>query len=320
MNARPPQPAHHPPCCPRCAYDLSGETGRWSDRCPIAGTCPECGLELSWREVFAIRDEWGSEVGWYAEHAPTRLSMIARTPGTIVRLVFPSRYFRVVNHRRAVFPLRLAYWLLLFTIMLHLVVSPIGYLAHRVEGYAYDRRGTDTLTGFLHTQLTEIPSAIAYPFFFVYFGSSGYELRGSPFVDSEPTVYMGLSHAMVGATFFWVGLIAFVRLTRYEPGSDLRQDLRYLLRVVLLNALSVIVYIQFIRLGFGIHAATGMTAATMWVPAAFIVSAFAVLFWQQLIWTHAVRRYWHIRRSFLINVGGCFGSVAFGIVYLIWLQ
>ena len=307
------------PACPRCGYDLSGETEGWTERCPTAGTCPECGLGLSWREVFAIRGQWGSEVPWYSEHAPTLLSMIQRTPATIARLVFPARFFGVVNHRRAVDPLRLAYWLLCFAVALHLIVSPIGYIAHRVEGYAYDRSGTGALTRMLHTQLTEIPSAVSYPFFFVSYGSGGYTLSPGPFAGYGWSWYMRLSHAMVGATVFWIGLIAFVRLTRYEPGTDLRHDLRLLLRVVLLNALSVTVYIQFIRLGFGIHAATGMTVATIWVPVAFIVSVFVLLFWQQLICTHALRCYWHIRRSFLINVGGCFGSVAFGISYLIWM-
>ncbi|MEO0483381.1 MAG: hypothetical protein AAF138_07120 [Planctomycetota bacterium] len=40
------------PECPRCGYDLSGETERWTDACPIEGTCSECGLAFAWREIL----------------------------------------------------------------------------------------------------------------------------------------------------------------------------------------------------------------------------------------------------------------------------
>ena len=319
MSTHTPTPDARPPCCPRCGYDLSGETGRWHERCPISGICPECGADFAWGEVFAIRDEWGSEVDWYSEHAHGLFSMLRRTPGTLARLVFPSRFFRVVNHRRAVRLAMLTRWLVLVAVLLHLLVSPIGYIAHRVEGPSYDRRDLGALARFLHAQLTEIPSAIAYPFFFLFNGPEGYQVRASPLADYGVVDYMRPSYAMVGATLFWLGLIAFVRLTRYESGTDLRHEWRQLMRIVLLNVLAVIVYVQIVRLGFGLHIATGATVATNWVPYAIIMSVFALLFWQQLVWTHAVRSIWHIRRSFLINVGGCFGSVAFGIYFFFWM-
>jgi len=38
--------------CPRCEYDLRGAVGSWSDSCPIAGICAECGLSFWWGEIF----------------------------------------------------------------------------------------------------------------------------------------------------------------------------------------------------------------------------------------------------------------------------
>ncbi len=38
--------------CPRCGYDLRGAVQTWTDACPLAGRCAECGLEFSWREVL----------------------------------------------------------------------------------------------------------------------------------------------------------------------------------------------------------------------------------------------------------------------------
>lgn len=40
------------PACPRCAYDLSGIAGTWTDRCPLNGTCSECGLVLRWMDAY----------------------------------------------------------------------------------------------------------------------------------------------------------------------------------------------------------------------------------------------------------------------------
>lgn len=309
-----------PPCCPRCEYNLTGEADRWHEQCQLKGICSECGLELQWRDVYQICNEWDSEVGWYAEHAHGLASMLGRTLGTLVRLVFPSRFFRDVNHRRAVRLVMLTRWLVLVAVLLQLLVSPIGYAAHRAEGYAYDRRNLDALTQFLYAQLTEIPSAIAYPFFYVHDGPEGFQVLASPLADYAIMEYMRPAYAMLGATLFWLGLIAFVRLTRYEPGTDLRHECRQLVRIMLLNVLPILVYVQIVRLGFGLHIATGATVATNWVPYAIIVSVFVMLFWQQLLWTHAIRTYWHIRRSFLINVGGCFGSVAFGIFFFFWMR
>lgn len=308
-----------PPCCPRCEYELTGETDRWHEQCPLEGVCPECGLALQWRDVYQICNEWGSEVGWYAEHAHTLPSMLARTPGTILRLVFPSRFFNPVNHRRQIRPVALSLWLLVVSLLIHLFVSPIGYAAHRVEGYAYDRRGIDGLARMLHTQLTEIPSAVSYPFFFVYYGSNGFDIVSGPFSGYEWYDYMLPVWAIIGVPIFWVLLIGFVLLVRHDEEKDHRHDARLLTRLTLLSMLPAMIHIQIVRLGFGFHAATGMTSMTDWVPIAFIISILAMIFWQQLLWTHAVRRYWHIRRSFLINIGGCFGSFLFGIFFMAWV-
>lgn len=39
--------------CPRCHYDLAGETARWSDAWPLDGQCPECGLGFEWADILA---------------------------------------------------------------------------------------------------------------------------------------------------------------------------------------------------------------------------------------------------------------------------
>ncbi|MEZ6318587.1 MAG: hypothetical protein R3B49_07525 [Phycisphaerales bacterium] len=38
--------------CARCGYDLGGLADAWRDRCPLEGTCSECGLTFAWRDVL----------------------------------------------------------------------------------------------------------------------------------------------------------------------------------------------------------------------------------------------------------------------------
>jgi hypothetical protein len=53
--------------CPRCDYDLSGHIATWSTSCPLQGTCSECGLTFSWRDVLNPRFTLPR---WSFEHAP----------------------------------------------------------------------------------------------------------------------------------------------------------------------------------------------------------------------------------------------------------
>ncbi|QOI99132.1 MAG: hypothetical protein HRU70_00950 [Phycisphaeraceae bacterium] len=56
-----------PASCPRCDYDLRGQADAWTTECPLRGTCPECGLEYTWREVLRPLNE---PAPWSFEHAP----------------------------------------------------------------------------------------------------------------------------------------------------------------------------------------------------------------------------------------------------------
>ncbi|MEO0483382.1 MAG: hypothetical protein AAF138_07125 [Planctomycetota bacterium] len=78
--------------CPRCGYDLSGETERWTDACPIEGTCSECGLSISWGELIS---ENNRRLPWFYEHA-SGLSIVALL-ATSLRLIRPWSFWRLVR-------------------------------------------------------------------------------------------------------------------------------------------------------------------------------------------------------------------------------
>lgn len=310
----------HQPNCPKCAYDLTGEIATWETQCPLQGVCSECGHAFAWSEPFRILNEWGSEVDWYAEHAHSLRTMLRRTPGTVLRLVFPSRFYKDVNHRRRVRPVSLAVWVIAVTALLHILVSPIGALAHHVEGIWFPSTPSKPVLDIFAPIINQVLSALVYPFGKVYLNSNGLRWTSGPFQGYEWADYMKLALACVGVIVFWVGLITFAMLVRAEKPDRVRADLKLLARIVFLNLLAIALHIQIVRVCFGIHVANNWEESTIWVYIVMIVSAVVLMFWQQLLWTHAVRRYWHIRRSFLINVGGCFGSVIFGIGFMIWMM
>ncbi len=56
-----------PAFCPRCSYNLQGSVSTWvkAGCCPFYGQCSECGLGLSWRDVFVESDHpWLFEYHW----------------------------------------------------------------------------------------------------------------------------------------------------------------------------------------------------------------------------------------------------------------
>ena len=40
--------------CPRCRYDMRGESGQWRDFCPIRGRCNECGYGFFWADLYGF--------------------------------------------------------------------------------------------------------------------------------------------------------------------------------------------------------------------------------------------------------------------------
>ena len=49
--------------CPRCDYGLQGTVRAWKNDCPLKSQCPECGLTISWGDLFNHK----VLPGWYLE-------------------------------------------------------------------------------------------------------------------------------------------------------------------------------------------------------------------------------------------------------------
>ena len=65
-------------CCPRCGYGLVGTIRGWQNVCPLESQCPECGLTISWGDLFN-----GKVLPrWYLEASGGFFRGFLRSPGT----------------------------------------------------------------------------------------------------------------------------------------------------------------------------------------------------------------------------------------------
>jgi len=80
------------PECPRCGYDVSGTMSTWTNECPLAGTCSECGYEFQWKHLL------GPMLGvpkWFFETA--RRKKIRAAISTSVRTLAPWKFWTAVR-------------------------------------------------------------------------------------------------------------------------------------------------------------------------------------------------------------------------------
>ncbi len=97
------------PACPRCGYDQSGVIAMWSERCPLAGVCSECGLPIVWRDV--LNPEWATprwsfehHRGWWQVGKHIRTCWAALRPWSFWRRLainLPIRRSRLLRHAAA---------------------------------------------------------------------------------------------------------------------------------------------------------------------------------------------------------------------------
>lgn len=120
--------------CPRCAYDLSGEVARWTDRCPTTSICPECGLEVDWRDVLVSKYTFSE---WFYETCTTRQLLALRTTTLVslrphrfwsrVRLHYPIRTDRAIFAGITGFAWCFAWLMLIATALSLAIMVGLGY-------------------------------------------------------------------------------------------------------------------------------------------------------------------------------------------------
>ncbi|MCC7390586.1 MAG: hypothetical protein IT431_17690 [Phycisphaerales bacterium] len=130
-----------PPDCPRCGYDQTGAVAAWTDRCPLRGRCPECGIDFRWRDV--LRPEldtprWFVERRWIGRERVI-FSRMVRALRTWWWVLLPWRFWGRIKLHQPVGWLGLLVWLPAVLLVLAIpadVAQVYGSLAARRLGFA----------------------------------------------------------------------------------------------------------------------------------------------------------------------------------------
>ncbi len=299
----------HPPICPNCDYDLSGEVSTWTSRCPTQGQCPECGISFEWSSVYELLAQWESEVEWYAEHATNWKQLLSRTPGTLFRLSTPWLFFKDINHRRMIRLKALALWITLLSILIHIPISVIGYPKFNDEAYGDMTlaRSNGLWYGYPQEIALDSFNAILFPYTYFVYGHGRYQFAQIYWIG-EWGFLSSLAAIGIGVTLAWicVTLLAFLLHSKWDHSWKL------FARVSMLSIVPPLVYLQAVRLIHGYDYVMGKTEANLWLTYLYIASVVVMIIWQQLIWLHAIHKIWRFKPSWPINIVGIIGSTIAG--------
>jgi len=116
------------PDCPRCGYDLSGETERWDTLCPTDGVCPECGLAFHWGDVLTDR----RPLPWSFEHHD-RVSFF-KLLRTMLVTMRPKRLWNGLSMSQPIRLRRLLVLAIAPLLVTHLVLGCVGVAIQHAGG------------------------------------------------------------------------------------------------------------------------------------------------------------------------------------------
>lgn len=287
---------HEPACaCPRCDYDLSGETESWKRQCPLEGRCPECGLDIAWHDLLSPTHQ---RPKWSFEHAHTR--RLRAFLGTIARSVMPWNLARSLKMHHEFRPVRLGV----------LVAGTVLVLYLSLVAFALPQVANDLLWAF--SSQTPPPVDVLGLLRFTAWPISIDPYR--PTRASNPVLFAPLP-LIWGAlvTILFAVIPITIRRHRVSPRHFVRMGAYCTVGVMSLAASE-----QLILALDGLHWTqyhfTGRHTAMMnWLPYAIVEwMQAATIVWMILFWWCAFRFYMRLPHalwmSILLNVIGAIGS------------
>ncbi|MGJ8637314.1 MAG: hypothetical protein ACSHX5_10760 [Phycisphaerales bacterium] len=311
----------HTPICPKCGYDQSGTIATWTTQCPLQGTCPECGYQLSWPDVV---NPSRIHLPWFVEHASTKRQLLTRTLPTLWMLLIPNRYFRRVTMETPRSIKRYLLSLTLLFIMLHLFTSAALFASNFVYHYqanASINNQLPTLTPADQQQLARLLIDLNSSEYLVpIIGESLLTpliMRGN-FTEGLASATFGVSLVCLGISFMWLLLYCAFPVTRKR--TKLRMV--HITRAMSVAGFTPMLLIEFARLIEAIHfvaiysnAVTQISLLT--VPLMFI-SFLGMLIWTQWFWIAATRIGWQIKAKWweliLVTTASFLGLFISGLI------
>ncbi|MBM92187.1 MAG: hypothetical protein CMJ35_11345 [Phycisphaerae bacterium] len=297
----------HQPICPKCGYDQSGIIDSWVDSCPINGSCAECGLGFAWRDVF---DPVRNDLHWYAEHTQSLWGIIARTPGTLMRLVLPWYYWRSVGVEARISLRALAMWLIVLAIGLHLLMSiPYGIGAWHDQSRYYGSLSNLYQNAGIKGLIQPLIEGIGWPFV-------GARVD---FIGSSLRLYFPITNARIarsaftplfplfGMTLVWALIMLVLPTTRRR--AKIRAAHVYRAALISVFTLVLVFEMHRLTLGLDLWTATPPMISNTWARRFGGVVIPLLGLWVLLFWGSAVIVGWRVRPCGLLIVLGSIASL-----------
>ncbi len=326
-------PADHQPICPKCGYDQSGEAATWTDSCPIAGTCPECGLGFDWADVF---EPSRVHLPWYVEHATKKRAAILRIPATLGNLTIPNRFWSKLSVASPVYPYRLWAWVAVGIVALYLFATTLSIALSAYSTLRWNQLANDAVTQGLVTQ----PAAAQYQTdmarlqFWFDLAIDHYLVPLREFFSGDDSASQ-IALILVAMILLWALILTAVPTTRRL--AMLR--LAHVHRAASLSLLVVIIVFMLIILtdamaailrsaGLAVSGSWGNTFtlarprfvnAEMYARWIVTVLLIATLIWIQWFWITAIVKGWQIR-SIMLPVLGLIASLLAGFTVFLYLS
>lgn len=294
--------------CPKCGYDQSGEIQTWSDRCPVHGTCPECGLGFAWAHVMR---PGLAQVSWYVEHAKSVRGFVGRSIQTPIQLLLPHRFWKQLDPTKPVSISRLVLWAMLLIFVVHtLVAVPNGYNAwirSNWSGYDFPAH-VELHGGYAIAEL--IFDGYCYPYFDALPEPSSHKwtLRVERGWDDGWMDFL-IATIMTGTGMLIAWVVIMFAIPQTRRLAKLRK--RHVVRAVIISAVMIMISYE-----------ATMVLMLLYDLRWFSRDVYRVLdslprlvcwVWLLWFWGCAIHRGWLIRPSKLLIVLGCVASVLGGL-------
>jgi len=306
-------PKQQTPICPKCGYDQSGTIATWTAQCPTQGRCNECGIQFQWANIF---DPSRTRIHWYTEHTRSPLGLILKTPGTLLRILLPHRFWRAVDITKVTHPWRLIIWVMLIMLLAHLLISiPNGFVVRNNQNWS-------NLTLSQYYQIyhnygiaENICDAIAFPFFDAH--PQAYSHQWTLFVTKgRPNVWY---EEFFGVINFQLGFLSLWLLILYAiPTTKKLAKIRsaHVIRAAALSFLMIFLSFELSRFLKLLYPMTGSRFNLIWIGIRLVVPAAVI--WQILFWSSAISIGWKVRRWKLLVILGTLAALLGGSAFSIY--
>ncbi len=308
------------PVCPKCGYDQSGEIATWTESCPIAGTCPECGLDFVWADLL---DPSRVDVRWYVEHARSRFSILKRTIPTLWYLLIPNRFWKRIRPDAEIRIGLLSLWSVGIIFTGYILSTILLLAASFLERYSW-RGGTSSITELV----TNFDTKRAYDILSdpSWFKDKSLEAARFPYDEISRwwTSYEFLSldaarscAFAIACTLMWGLILGVIPTTR----SIAKIRFAHITRAIILGLVVSATWFYLVRSIDAINwmckiiYPSSLVGDYIGPVLAWIILAYAAL-WPQLSMIFAIRKSWSIRPSRLLITVGLLGSVVCSSIFV----